>query len=401
MRDLAPFLIALLLLPGRAAEARQASQPEPVREYALMLGELTETGLAPVVGLTLNRAGMDLWFRGIGRGVPPKLQPWLDTAWSILWTFTCTMWPHDYGHWTRARQVGGDFLIHRYTFPFPEAEMIQPAEYGPGEDALAITAGFEVNHLMARRVHLDLLQRGWAFGDDLVHAFIQLTHYPSYAFLLTPADPEDPETWTDTRGDPVESTLIVWEKHTGRSAVRTDQTVDPDLVRYYRESIYLSLLWTLLDPMLYRDFRGFSANMREDHGLERFELWGDGPVGWRYGTRFHSSPLGYELYLDQYLRYRERLYALYLKWGRPYRNLGLGVEVPTLYERGRLAAGVRLDLWDQDIFGRGGAGSLDLEYRPTDSFSLLVSATGKSRGYLIGRRLEAGLTLLGGCRYRF
>ena len=377
------------------------SQSEPNREYRVLVGDPQELELIATAGNTLNKALMDLYYKGLQSRVPGKMQPYVETTWSVFWSFMCTMWPHDFGHRARARQVGGDFVIESFSFPFPVARMDIPPSATPVEEALASIGGHEINNLMMRQTHMDFYQNEYAHAIDLIHAFVQEVFYPVYAFVLTPAKPEEPSYWIDTRGDPLESAKIVFEGKYNRPAVREDETVDPDLVRYYREAIYLSVLWTLLDPMLYTGAKAFGADMEQDYGLMTPWMLGDENKSWTWGTQFHPSPLGYELYFANYLRLRQRLYALYIKAGRPYKNTGIGIRVPGLIETGNLTLGAACDLWDQDIHGEGAAFSLDVKYQFSKGFGLLLRGSWKDDGYLVGRRLEQSVTLFAGVSYRY
>ncbi len=395
------ILIPVLLFLPVSLSAQGQDPEEPYREYRLLAGELTEIEIAAATGHTLNKVFSDIYFRGFGADLPEKIRPITDVVWQIFWTFTFTMWPHDMGHWVRADQVGGHFLVHGYAFPFPHAEMHLPDVTAPGESTLTSTGGFEVNHLMAYRTHRDLYQRGWAFADELVHSFIQQTHIPFYAFLLTPARATKPETWTDTVGDPVEAVLSIYGDYTGRPAIRPDGSVDPELVDLYRETIWVGLLWTLADPTLHRSLKAFDADMRENHGLMRSRMWGDERFAWLPGTRFHIGPLGYELYLLGYLRRHDRFGVVYLRGGRPYHNLGLGVDLPDLIRTGRFSFGLAADLWDQDLYGPGAALTVETGFRLTPKLALEAKGTWKDRGWLLGRQIDQSLTLLGGFSWRF
>ncbi|MCK4772606.1 MAG: hypothetical protein KAT18_06780 [Candidatus Latescibacteria bacterium] len=305
MRKHTLFILAALVTASVNVKAQQSEAAEPYREYRFMFGTLTELDPIATAGLSLNRAVNDIYFSSLEQLLPEKIRPVSEIVWSVFWTFTFTMWPHDGGHWARAQQIGGNFLIHGYSFPFPEAEMKLPSSLEPGEGTLTSTGGFEINYLMSRRTRMSFYRNGWGHADDLIHSLIQETHFPFYAFLLTPADPTDPETWTETIGDPVECVLSVYEDFTGLPAIRTDGSVDPDLVRQYREAVYLSLL------------------------------------------------------------------------------------------------GVACDLWDQDLYGKGAALSLEADYRLSDSVGLILSGTWKDRGYVIGKRIGNCVTLLAGFSYRF
>ncbi|UCH63636.1 MAG: hypothetical protein JSU77_04105 [Fidelibacterota bacterium] len=376
-------------------------QSVPYREYQILLGQPQELEMIAKAGNTLNKAIQDLYLKGIGPRLPEKVQPFVETFWSVYGTFLCSLWPHEFGHWARAQQVGGNFIIQSFGLPFPRAKMDVPASLSPQEEALPSIGGHEINYLMMRQTHLDFYSKDFSYALDIVHAFIQQVYYPVYAFMIAPADPEEPSTWTDTRGDPVESALIVYQNYTNRDAIRGDGSVDPELVSYYREAVYLSVLWTLLDPMLYQSTKAFGADMEQDYGLMTPWMLGDENESWTWGTQFNPSPLGYELYFNNYLRLRQKLYAFYIKTGRPYKNIGIGIQAPSLIETGNLTLGAACDLWNQDIHGKGAAVSLDIKYQFYEGFGLLLRGSWKDDGYLVGRRLEQSVALFAGVSYRY
>ncbi len=267
--------------------------------------------------------------------------------------------------------------------------------------SLSIIGGFEINHRMMNQIHMDFYENDFAYADELIHAFIQEVFYPFYTLIVTPADPEKPSTWTSTRGDPVETVLTVYKKRTGRPAIRADGTVDPELARNYRESVYVNILWTLLDPMLYQGAKAFGADMNRNHGLMRPWRLGNSRFSWAYGTQFHPSPLGYELYFKNYFRIKGKLYMLYMKTGRPYRNLGVGVRIPGLVKKAGFTLGAGCDIWDQDIYGSGAAFSVDAGYQLYKGTGLLLNASWKDEGYLVGRRVGKTKMLYAGVFYRF
>ena len=82
-------------------------------------------------------------------------------------------------------------------------------------------------------------------------------------------------------------------------------------------------------------------------------------------------------------------------------NLGVGVNIPSLIETGKFTLGASCDYWDQDIYGSGGAVSINMQYRFYKGFGLLLNGSWKAKGYLIGRRTEETPTLLAGFNYRF
>ncbi|MFC1619965.1 hypothetical protein ACFL45_08470 [Candidatus Neomarinimicrobiota bacterium] len=392
-----PTLSGMFLLISSLTYA----QSGPDREYRVLFGHPYDQEWIATNGIALNKAFQDIYYKGLSSRVPAKVRPIAETVWSVFWTFNFSMWPHDCGHWARARQIGGDFRINQYRFPFPVAEMIQPDSVAPGEEALASIGGHEINNLMMRQAHLDFYNREYSFAIDLIHAFIQEVYYPFYAFVLAPTNPEEPSTWIDTYGDPVESALIVYKSHTGREPLRDDGTVDPDLIRYYRDATYLSVLWTLLDPLLYQSARAFGADMTDDYGLMKPWMLGGQKFSWIWSTQFHYSPLGYELYLANYLRWSQKLYYVYVKTGRPFKNLGLGVSVPSLLAMRDFTLGVACDLWDQDIYGSGAALFMNAHYQASDRLGLILKGGWKDEGYLIGKRVEKSAIFFVGISYRY
>ena len=108
-------------------------------------GSPTESEIFSTAGSTLNKAFIDIYFRGIALKVPPKIHPVAGTVWSIFWTFCTAIWPHDGGHWVRAKQVGGNFVITKFGFPFPTAEMYLPDQISLKDETLTCIGGQEIN----------------------------------------------------------------------------------------------------------------------------------------------------------------------------------------------------------------------------------------------------------------
>ena len=397
--NLSRSVLPALLIFTAAINVPETSTAEEIRDYRFLFGPSDELETIAEAGTSLNKAAHDIYFNRLSPKIPENIAPYTDTAWSVFWTYTFSLWPHEFGHWARAKQAGGDFIIHGYRFPFPDAEMKLPQPLAPEYETLSSVGGFEINTLMKRRTHTRFYRDGFAHADELIHSFIQEVYYPFYAFVIAPADPVAPSTWTDTRGDPVESVLSVYKKHTGRPAIRSDGSVDPKLIDFYRESVYLSLAWTLLDPMLYQSARAFGTDMKEEYGRIDARMFGGDRIAWMYGTEFNSSPLGYELYLMNYLRLNGKLHTLYLKTGRPYKNNGLGIEMHDLFEQGNLTLGCALDFWDQDIYGSGSAFSINAVYRLYKGFGLLADVCMKDKGYLVGKNVEKSTTVLAGVSY--
>lgn len=365
-----------------------------LRDFPLALGPRYELQVYATAGVTLNSMAAHTYFQAIDPLVPAKLQNFVQPVWSIFWTFNFTMWPHDFGHWARANQAGGDFRINTYRFPFPISEMIQPVEASQAERTLMSSGGFEINALMRRDVEYRFYEKGYGYADELIHAFIQTIMFPMYGFLIAPADPYDPKTWTDTYGDPVEYTLHIYKHYTGREAIRENGDVDQTLVDLYNETLLANTVWTLLDPMLYQGAAAFGVDSRKEQG--RVYPWrlGNEDFSWSYSTRFNPSPLGYELYFINHLKLHQYLYFVEFRWGRPFQNLGVGLRTPNLWQSNSWRLGAAVDWWDQDIFGRGGAVSIQPRWHIGQRLDLAFDASWKDDGYLIGRRLDKDFTTL-------
>jgi hypothetical protein len=401
MKHTNTFYLFLILLSISTLFSQETDQLKNSREYMILLGAPRELELIATSGVTLNKAFSDLYYRGIAHRIPPRIKPFTEVIWSAYWTFFFSMWPHDAGHWARAEQLGGTFKIKKFGFPFPEAEMDLPKVLTPEEEALPSIGGFEINTLMKRQTHTNMYSNGFSYADELIHSFIQEIYFPFYAFIIAPADPKKPDTWLDTYGDPVESTLTVYRWYTGRLAIKEDGTVDPDLLDYYNETIYVSLLWTLFNPLLYQSAKAFGTDMTKDYGLMFPWMIGNENLAWIWGTDFNVSPLGYELYLQNYFRMKGKLYTVYMKYGRPFKNTGVGISIPQLIKNNDFNLGIYLDIWDQEKYGRGIAISLNSEYRINSNWGLTIHGWWKQRGYLIGKRIDDSEALLAGFNYKF
>jgi hypothetical protein len=371
------------------------------REYDFIAGDFLELEFIANTGHTMNKLFQDLYYRGFGKNMHGKMQPWVDGVWYVYWTYFWSLYPHEFGHKTRARQVGGDFIFEGFTFPFPRTRMELPDNLDDGEKTLSVIGGFEINNLMRCKTHMDFYEQNYAFADELVHSFIQEVYYPFYTLIVAPARVNKAATWTETRGDPVEYILSVYQKYYDRPAIREDGSVDPDLIGLYRESFLLNIAWTLMDPMLYCSFKAFRLDARVDDMVMRPKMFGDQQFAWIWGTLFNATPLGYELYLNNYFRLRGRLLKFYIRGGRPYENLGAGIQMPNIIDRERLKLGVAADVWKQDIYGDGINIALEGRYYITSQLGIVLKTAWKQPGYLLGRRVDESALIMGGISWRF
>lgn len=183
--------------------------------------------------------------------------------------------------------------------------------------------------------------------------------------------------------------LPVFERHTGRPPVDEDGQVDPELTRLYREAVAASVLWAALDPGLVQQGLAFF-----DGGFEARRAWM--PVrterlGWTWGTQFNPSPLGYELYLLQYLRLDRRTFELALKHGRPMKNNGVRLSAARLIElEGKgIGLGAEVEVWDQDVHGFGISGSASAEVPLRGGLGAVGWLGYKTEGYVLGRSIDS------------
>ncbi len=397
-------LAVMTMMPARWIAAEDLSIPSLNREYRIAVGLPTDMALVASTAVSVNQALSDLYFEGLSLLLPHAIRPVVGIAWQTWWMYLLTIYPHEFGHWSRAKEIGGDFLIQGFALPWPKATMVLPAGVDPLSEGLTSVAGFEINALMRRQTVDSFYANGYAHSDELIFSLIQEVYYPGYAFLIAPAagtvDPENPLTWQHTTGDPVEAALLAFTASTGRPAVRTDGTVDPDLVSSYRECTLMSVVAMLLDPMLYQSVLASGADMEVNRGLVRPWMIGGSPFAWMYSTLFHPTPLGYELSLINHFRLAGRPYDLTFRFGRPIFDVGAGISAPGLVKAGGLRIGVALDYFFQEPYGHGLGGTLSAGWELGDSWSLGLEAGAKTRGYLLGKPIAESARILLEARYR-
>ena len=367
-----------------------ADEPLTQREYPLALGDKLDSRNVVRTSIALNKLGYDIFNKGASDFLPPRMVPWLEPAWSFFWTFNFTMWPHDYGHWVRANQVGGNFVIEKYGFPFPLARMDVPSDATSLEKTMMSAGGFEINSMMRIHTEQRFFQTGYRDAEDMVHSFIQTMMFPMYTILIAPTDPGKVDTWLDTYGDPVDIVKQVFENYSGRSAIRGDNRVDPQLVKLYREYFWVNIATTLLDPMVYKSATAFAMDMRQHPRGRAPWLYQTDTLLWSYTSRFNPGALGYEVYLTQHIRAMNHYFSFYARYGRPFKNRGVGVHLPELWRAGKFSLDTTVDIWDQDLFGRGAMLMISPHYRLSSRIQLSMDVHWKDKGYVMGHRLARG-----------
>ena len=365
-----------------------------------------EIGIAPFLDLnTVSRNGLTA-YKLLQDAYSLKLQPRLPKTlgkiaggiWSFSITYLTMIWPHEFGHSLRAKQAGGAFRIHNVALPIPYTTMHLPADVSLTHRALSVTGGFEVNYLSSKSIQNDFLEYDGLYNDELALAFAHRLMYPIYVSLVIPRNPADKDTWIHTAGDPVHYIAPVWENYSDNAFFLSDSTVHPGLVSFYRQSALFATFWNLLDPTFYQEISALFGDVRD--GKRPWYLLGDRSKGWTVGTMFNVSPLGYEVFLNNYLSWKNRLYILQIKSGRPFKNNAISLSCPNILHKQRLKLGGAAEVWDQDLYGKGFLLSTDVSASIGHQLSLEAQIGYKSRGYTLGRTTENHVIAWLGIRYQ-
>jgi len=145
-------------------------------------------------------------------------------------TYILIVWSHEFGHSLRAEQVGGKSKIHNAALPFPYTTMHLPDDISLENEALAVTGGFEVNYLIVRSLQREFISQNGTYNEDLGLGSVHRKMYPLSTSLLVAMDPEDPEVWKNTAGDPAHIALLTFKNHSGNQVFTSaDSIVNPDL----------------------------------------------------------------------------------------------------------------------------------------------------------------------------
>ena len=103
---------------------------------------------------------------------------------------------------------------------------------------------------------------------------------------------------------------------------------------------------------------------------------------------FNTSILGYEVFLNNYLKLNSRLLIVRLKTGRPFKNNSITISSPNIYKSDKIKLGGLMEVWDQDIFGKGIMIYSDFSYAVSQKFDLNLQLGYKTEGYTMGRVVE-------------
>ncbi|MFC1784811.1 hypothetical protein ACFL0J_04195 [Candidatus Neomarinimicrobiota bacterium] len=306
-------------------------------------------------------------------------------------TYLTMLWSHEFGHSLRAKQVGGEFRIHDVALPIPYTTMHLPSDVSLVDEALSVTAGFEVNYLTIRKIHEEFITNNGTYNEDLGFSFANRLMYPIYTSLIVPINPEDRDVWIDTAGDPIHYILPVFKNYSDNNVFMQDGSVNPDLVNFYNQSAIFASFIHFLDPQFYREL---GANFGDGDKTRRpIFLIGNYKNGWTYSTLFNVSPLGYELYLNNYLHLKGTKFSIYTKYGNPYKNNGIGMKWINIIDNSKLKFSSWVDLWDQDIFGKGVSGEIEAKMGILENIDININFGYKTEGYVLGKQINKGINL--------
>jgi hypothetical protein len=273
-----------------------------------------------------------------------------------------------------------------------------PIDINLVNEALAVTGGFEVNYLTVRSLQREFIAQNGSYNEDLGLSFAHRLMYPLYTSLIVPIDPKDPEVWKDTPGDPANCALLVFKNYSDDMVfIPPEGDVNPDLVKFYQQSAILGSFFNLLDPQFYREVGGsFGKSSKTRRPIF---IFGDHHTGWTYGTLFNISPLGYELYMNNYLHVKGNMFSFYLKYGNPYKNQGLGFGWQDMINHPKLQLSTYVDIWSQDIFGKGISGEVSIDYKLLEKLGVHLDLGYKTEGYVLGKQINQGVNVGIGLSY--
>jgi len=379
------ILITVFLLTGNGAGIAQDSLW--TRKYQLSIYNQNDLRISSNNAITTQRIMLDVFRKGVTSKMNKTWGNVTYGLYSFATTYLTMIWSHEFGHSLRANQVGGQFKIHNVNLPIPYTTMHLPDSINLENTALSVTGGFEVNYLNVRTIQRDFILQNGIYNEDLSFAFANRLMYPLYTTVIVPINPNEKDVWVHTAGDPVHIVLPVFKNYSNNQVFLQDSVVNPDLAKFYGQSAMLATFFNLLDPQFYREV---GAAFGKNKIRKPIFLLGNHHTGWTYGTLFSMSPLGYELYLNNYIHVKGNKFSLYLKYGNPYRNRGLGMSWNEIELYRNMNLSVCMDAWDQDIYGRGLSGEVSMDWRFSKYMGMNITAGYKSKGFVLGKQTDAG-----------
>lgn len=346
------------------------------------------------------RAGLkifsDIYYRGISSKIENSfIKGVLGFTFGFTSRWFSMLWPHEFGHYLRTEQVGGNFSFVRFQFPGILGDMDLPLNATMEDHTLALIGGFEANYLTTRDVQFDFFRYDGLYNDEFGMSLGNRIMYSFYAFLIAKQDPQDPQTWINSGGDPVNFTKLVWVMN-GRNVFNSDSSVNEGLVKFYNNAAYLSILWNLSDINFYKQILSYFGD--ELKGQKPF-YFGNKNFLWAYGTFFNTSPLGVELYFSNYLKVYDHFVNLYIRYGLPFKNNGIGIVVPQVFKFNNISFGLNSDFWTQNYYGKGFFVLTNFLYRIKDKWNLEWQMGYKTEGYIPGKTTKEGFLFSVGFKY--
>ena len=392
------FLFISIVIVFISTTSLKAQDSLWVREYQFDIYNQYDLRNSSTNAISTHRVLSDLYRKNIVPKMNKKAGNITYDIYSFAVTFLTMLWSHEFGHSLRAKQVGGEFRIHNVSLPIPYTTMHLPPDINYVDEALSVTAGFEVNYLSVRKIQREFVAGNGAYNEDLAFSFANRILYPIYTTFITPIDPKEPDVWINTAGDPVHCVLPVFKNYSNNQVFMADSTVNPELVSFYNQSAIFGSFFRLVDPHFYREV-GAAFGRRDKVRRPKFII-GNYENGWTYGTLFNTSPLGYELYINNYLHFKGNHFSFYAKYGNPFKNNGAGVTWGNMIESPKLQVSAGLDIWNQDIFGTGVATEFEARVSVFKNVDLNMVVGYKTDGYVLGKQIDSGFNIGGGLIFR-
>lgn len=368
------------------------------REYKVIYGINSDVLFSSENFRTGLKVYSDCYYRGIINHLNNKnFREITGFVWSFVGKWFSILWPHEFGHVLRTNHVGGKFSFVKMQFPGVLGKLEMPQDATLFHHTLALIGGFEANYIIARNIQSDFYRYGELYNDELGIAFGNRIMYSLYTLVFSPQNPNNANTWENEGGDPVNFTKLVW-RNANFDIYDSNGDPNKELVRFYRNAAFASILWNILDLNLYKQACAFFGN--ELNSKTAFRLGGK-DNNWFYGTLYNTSVLGAELYFFNYFTLKQRKIETYFKYGFPIKNYGLGFTFPDIVCKNQFKVDLYLDFWTQKFFDEGFSIQTEINYRFFNSFGVLLNFGYKTEGYLSGKPLSQGITGFLGIKYFF
>ncbi|MCX7998122.1 MAG: hypothetical protein N3A69_04105 [Leptospiraceae bacterium] len=384
------------------------------RDYTFLFGFNYDVLNVSENSRTLLKMYSDAYYRGFEKKLEnSNIKEVVGFTWTFVGKWLTFLLPHELGHGLRTEQVGGGFRAVKFAAPGIVGDLRLPKTASSEDHTLALIGGFEANYLTTRDVQMDFYRYNGLYNDEYGMAFAHRIMYPLYAFLFSPQNPNDPQTWIRAGGDPVNFTKLVWERGSRKVFIKENEflweflnqhgiyqkeKVNPKLIQFYNQTAIASIFWNLIDWNLYRQADSFFGEQMEGKRPKFFEI---SEFKWSYATLFNTSTLRAELYWYHYFQVKKNFFSLYFKTGFPYKNQGLGFFVSEILTYKAFSIDLQMDFWKQEFYGNGFALAPVFRYRISKELSLIAQLGYKTKGYLLGKTVEKDGIGFIGMKYHF